>query len=366
MRGDARSDPDIGYMHAALRHAERGWGRVHPNPLVGAVIVADGQIIADGHHREYGGPHGEIEALRAAGDRARGATLYVTLEPCSHHGKTPPCTDAIMAAGIKRVVFGAADPNPVAGGGADVLRQAGIEVRGGVQADHVRRQNAIFFKLHERAGCFVALKLAMSLDARLTRATGTRERVTGDVAEREVHRLRSGFDAVMIGANTARIDDPLLTVRHAPPSIRPPARIVIDTHATLSPQSRLVGSLDQAPLVVICGEAAETTALTTAGVSVITVPTRDGRVDLHDAIGQLEAAGIHSILCEGGATLGAGLLEEGMVDRIYAFVAPALFGTGGTAAFPVGNAHFPRHFSIFRIAQHGEDALLILDRCLPA
>ncbi len=366
MARDTRSDADIGYLHAAIRHAEAGWGRVQPNPLVGAVVVRDNQIIADGSHREYGGPHAEVEALRAAGEAARGATLYVSLEPCCHHGKTPPCTDAIIAAGITRVVYGAPDPNPLAGGGADVLRAAGIEVRGGVHAEHVRRQNAMFFKLHERGGCFVALKLAMSLDARLTRAPGVRERVTDDVAEREVHRLRSGFDGIMVGAHTARIDDPLLTVRHAPPAIRPPVRIVIDTHASLAPDSALVRSLDEAPLVVICGEAADTTALTRAGVGIITVPTQDDRVDLGQAIHELAAAGVYSILCEGGATLGAALLAEDRVDRIYTFLAPALFGTGGTPAFPLQTGTSVPRFSIFRIARHGEDALLILDRCLPA
>lgn len=366
MARDAKSDADIGYLHAAMRHAEAGWGRVHPNPLVGALVVKDGQIIADGHHREYGGPHAEIEALQAAGEAARGATLYVTLEPCSHHGKTPPCTDAIIAAGIARVVYGAADPNPLAAGGGQVLRQAGIDVRGGVQAETVRRQNAIFFKLHERGDCFVALKLAMSLDARLTRTPDARERVTGDVAEREVHRLRSGFDGIMIGAHTARIDDPQLTVRHARPPIRPPVRIVIDTHASLSPDSALVRSLDQAPLVVICGDDADTVTLTSAGVGVITVPAPDGRVDLGAALEQLAAAGLHSLLCEGGARLGASLLAEDRVDRLYAFLAPTLLGTGGTAAFPLQEGVSAPRFSIFRIARHGEDALLILDRCLPA
>jgi diaminohydroxyphosphoribosylaminopyrimidine deaminase/5-amino-6-(5-phosphoribosylamino)uracil reductase len=366
MAADPKSDADIGYMHAALRHAEAGWGRVHPNPLVGAVLVKNTQIIADGHHREYGGAHAEIEALRTAGEEARGATLYVTLEPCCHYGKTPPCTDAIIAAGIKRVVYGAPDPTPIAGGGAQILRQAGIEVRGGVLADQARRQNAIFFKLHERGGCYVALKLAMSLDASLTRTAGARERVTSDVAEQEVHRLRSGFDGVMIGINTARIDDPLLTVRHARPSIRPPARVVIDTHALLSPQSALVRSLDEAPVVVICGDEADTKALTSAGVGVITVPEKNGHVDLAEAFEQLAAAGIYSVFCEGGATLGAALLAEGRVDRIYAFVAPKLFGGAGTAAFPLEKGGSAPCFSIFRIAQHGEDALLILDRCLPA
>src|SRR5688572_26265251 len=222
---DAQDGIDIGYMHAALRLAENGWGRVHPNPVVGAVVVVDRKVVGEGFHVEYGGPHAEVEALRNAGERARGATLYVTLEPCSHQGKTPPCTDAIVASGIKRVVFGASDPNHLARGGAKLLQQAGIEVKGGVEADDARAQNAAFFKQHEKGGCYVALKLAMSLDARLTRESGKRERVTGDVADEEVHRLRSGFDGILVGTNTARIDNPVLTVRRARTPIRPPVRI---------------------------------------------------------------------------------------------------------------------------------------------
>jgi diaminohydroxyphosphoribosylaminopyrimidine deaminase/5-amino-6-(5-phosphoribosylamino)uracil reductase len=354
---------DIGYMHAALRLAEQGWGHVHPNPVVGAVVVSNRAVIGEGFHAQYGGPHAEVNALRAAGDAARGATLYITLEPCSHHGKTPPCTDAIIAAGIKRVVYGASDPNHLARGGAQVLKDAGIEVVGGVEADDARAQNAAFFKQHERGGCYVALKLAMSLDARLTREAGKRERVTGDVADREVHRLRAGFDGIIIGTNTARIDDPQLTVRHDVHPIRPPARIVIDTHASLSASSRLVQSQQLSPLVVICSETADTRHLTDAGVGVITVPTDHDHVDLRAALDQLASAGIFSLLCEGGATLGAALLEADLVDRIYAFITPEIFGMQGTAAFPLQNPLKDGRFRLHRIAQHGEDALLMLDRC---
>ena len=360
---DAQDGIDVGYMHAALRLAEKGWGRVHPNPIVGAVVVVDRKVVGEGYHQEFGGPHAEIEALRNAGERARGATLYVTLEPCCHHGKTPPCTEAIIRAGVARVVYGASDPNPSAGGGARLLHEAGIDVKGGVEAQDVRTQNAAFFKLHGQGGCYVALKLAMSLDARLTTAAEKRERVTSDVADREVHRIRSGFDGILIGTNTARIDDPLLTVRLARPPIRPPARIVIDTHASVKADSRLATSLNEAPLVVICGHDAETTHLTSAGVGVITVDTEDGHVDLAQAFEQLAAAGIYSILCEGGATLGAALLAGGHVDRIYAFVAPEIFGSGGTAAFPLTNPLKDSKFKLCRIAQHGRDALLMLDRC---
>ncbi len=363
---DKQDGIDIGFLHAARRLADKGWGRVHPNPLVGAVVVVDNEIVGKGYHAEFGGPHGEVAALRDAGEKARGATLYVTLEPCAHHGKTPPCTDAIIAAGIKRVVFGARDPHKQAAGGAEVLRQAGIEVKGGVEEKFIRTQNAPFFRMHERGGCFVALKLAMSLDARLTRDHGKREQVTGDVANQEVHRLRSGFDGIMVGINTVRIDDPLLTVRLTPPSIRPPARIVVDTHATLSTSSRLVQTIDQAPVVVISGETADTRALASAGVRVIAVPIKSGHVDLRAALEQLAAEGIHSLLCEGGARLGTVLLEQDLVDRIYTFIAPDLFGSAGLAAFPLKNPLPAGRFELQRIAKTGSDALLMLDRCLPA
>ena len=363
---DAHDGIDIGYMHAALRLAERGWGRAHPNPIVGAVVVFNREVVGQGYHREYGAAHAEIEALRDAGERARGATLYVTLEPCCHYGKTPPCTDAIVEAGIVRVVYGAGDPNPIAGGGAEVLRQAGIEVKGNVESEYVRTQNAAFFTLHEGARSFVALKLAMSLDARLTTSPNARQRVTGEAADREVHRLRSGFDAVMIGANTARVDNPLLTVRHGYQSIRPPLRVVIDTHAALRPDSRLVRSMDQAPLVVICSETADTDELLRAGVPIITVPTEaHGWVDVEQAFEQLAAAGVHSLLCEGGGTLGGSLLAAGLIDRIYVFIAPKIFGTAGTPAFPLENPLDSTSYQLKRIARYGEDALLMLDRCSP-
>ena len=354
---------DIGYMHAALRLAERGWGRVQPNPLVGAVVVRDNQVIGEGFHREYGGPHAEVEALHAAGDAARGATLYVTLEPCAHFGKTPPCTQAILQSGVARVVYGAGDPNPLARGGARLLTQAGIEVKPNVEESYVRTQNAAFFKRHEQGGSFVALKLAMSLDARLTTSPTKCERVTGQAADREVHRLRSGFDAVMIGANTARIDDPLLTIRYDFAPVRAPVRIVIDTNATLAPASRLVGSRDQGEVWVITSPVADATALAAAGARILPAPLADGRLDLREVLALLEREGIGTILCEGGAALGAALLQGGLIDRIYAFFAPKFFGSGGTAAFPLENPLAGAGWRLQRIAQHGEDALLMLDRC---
>ncbi|HYR07316.1 MAG TPA: bifunctional diaminohydroxyphosphoribosylaminopyrimidine deaminase/5-amino-6-(5-phosphoribosylamino)uracil reductase RibD, partial [Longimicrobium sp.] len=226
---DAASPQDIPYMRRAIALAANGWGRVAPNPMVGCVIVRDGEVVGEGWHTEYGQPHAEVEALRAAGDRARGATAYVSLEPCSHWGKTPPCTDALIAAGVRRVVFGAFDPNPKAQGGAEVLRAAEIEVAGGVEEPAVHDQNAVFFHAHSPAGQerpFVALKLAMSLDARIADRDGRSVWITGEASRAEVHRLRAGYDGIAVGIGTALADDPLLTVRGAVEPRVPPVRIV--------------------------------------------------------------------------------------------------------------------------------------------
>ncbi|MGQ0812906.1 MAG: bifunctional diaminohydroxyphosphoribosylaminopyrimidine deaminase/5-amino-6-(5-phosphoribosylamino)uracil reductase RibD [Gemmatimonadota bacterium] len=356
------------HLRSALELAERGWGRVHPNPLVGALVVRDGVVVGTGCHREFGGAHAEVEALTQAGEAARGATLYVTLEPCCHHGKTPPCTHAIIRSGIATVVFGTADPHPQAGGGADVLRRAGINVVGGVESEAVRQQNALFFHTLEQPAPFVALKLAMSLDARIAGAPGERTRITADEADREVHRLRSGFDAILIGSNTARIDDPLLTVRYAPASIRPPIRIVLDSKATLSTKSALLRTVAEAPVWVVCGTGASVSRvadLERAGARPIVVHSRKRRVPIGMLLERLKAEGVGTILCEGGATVAAALLDANAVDRLYAFIAPVLLGEGGVAAFPVSNPLKSGSWRASRIAQLGNDALLMFDKCLP-
>lgn len=359
------NDVHARYMRGALELAERGWGRVHPNPMVGAVVVRDGEIVGEGCHREYGRAHAEVEALAQAGDAARGATLYVTLEPCSHQGKTPPCTDAIIRAGVATVVFGADDPNPQAAGGAQILRQAGINVVNGVSADAVRQQNSIFFHGIGNNRPFVALKLAMSLDARIARAPGERTRITADEADHEVHRLRSGFDAILIGSNTARIDDPLLTVRKAPPPIRPPVRIILDTHAIIEDDSALLHSIQDAPVWVFVGgnvPAVRIKDLERLGVRVFRPGRQKGRVPLKKVLETLWQNDVRSIFCEGGATLGAALLAKDMVERIYLFVAPQLLGPQGVPAFPLESLPKKQNWRTSRIAQVGNDALLMLER----
>ena len=367
---DGRRETDRRFMDRALALAPDGWGRVHPNPLVGAVVVRDGEVVGSGAHREYGGVHAEVEALREAGDRARGATLYVTLEPCAHHGKTPPCTDAILDHGVARVVYAVADPHPDAAGGGARLREAGVEVVDGVEEERARTQNATFLTPIERARPFVALKFGLSLDARIAARAGERTRITGPESEAEVHRLRSGYDAILVGGRTARIDDPSLTVRHAPAPRVPPVRVVADPGAALRPDGTLARTAPEVPVLVLAAEDAppdRVARLEAMGVEVERVPRSgagpeapsEGGLDLPVALDRLYSRGLRTIFCEGGGRLGAGLLEAGRVDRLYIFQAPVVLGSQGVPAFP-GAAGFRGRCVDVRAM--GGDALLIIDR----
>lgn len=353
-------------MRRALTLAERGWGRVHPNPLVGAVVVRDGEVVGEGFHGEYGGPHAEVVALRAAGERARGATLYVTLEPCSHFGKTPPCVDAIQDAGVARVVIAAEDPSPRAGGGAERLRAAGIEVEVGLERDAARAQNAIFHHSVEREVPYVALKYALSLDGRLAATPGRPSTVTGPESHTEVHRLRAGFDAILVGIGTALADDPLLTVRGELTPRVPPIRIIVDSDARLPLDSRLLSTLDVAPLWVLCAEDAPADrkhALESRGARILAAARTEHGIALDVALAQLWEEGVRSIFCEGGGRLGASFLEGDQVERLYLFYAPKLFGRDGVPAFP-GRVGAALHEGWRRLAARtfGEDVLMIVDR----
>lgn len=356
-------DEDRQYMRRALQLAESGWGRVQPNPLVGAVVVRDGRVVAEAAHREFGGPHAEAEALRAAGNEARGATLYVTLEPCNHQGKTPPCTDAILAAGIGRVVFAASDPNPQAAGGADRLRRAGIVVLEGIEREAARVQNAIFFHATERASPFVALKYALSLDAKLSRLPGRPTSVTGSAARQDAHRLRAGFDAIMVGAGTVLADDPLLTARGDVTPRTPAIRMVLASDAGLPPGARLLSTPESGPVWVFHAPGADVALLKAPGVRAIGVP-RDGDVlRLDGVLDQAWRDGVRSILCEGGGRLGAALLRGGHVQRLYLYVAPVIFGEAGVPAFPGEFEGTPvAGWEITGLRRLDPDVLLQLDR----
>lgn len=352
-------------MRRALELARRGWGRVHPNPMVGAVIVRDGEVVGEGFHDESGGPHAEAAALRAAGAATRGATLYVTLEPCAHHGRTPPCVDAIITAGIERVVYATSDPNPQAAGGAQRLADAGIDVIAGVERDAARALNAQFFHIHESGPPFVALKLAMSLDAGIAKAPGVRTSLTGPVALAAMHALRSGYDGILIGIGTVLSDDPLLTVREAPVRTQP-VRIVADTLARLPLDSNLVRSIGDAPVWVLCADDAADDAagaLEAAGVRVIRVPRDGDHIDLRQALAMLANEGIHTLFAEGGADLAGSLLELDAVQRMYLFLAPLFLGPGAVPAFGPTRPEQDR-WRCTSTEWHGSDVLVTMD--LPA
>src|SRR5437899_3287360 len=319
-------------MERALDLARRGWGRVAPNPLVGAVVLAGDRALAEGYHAEYGGPHAEVSALEAAGAGARGATLVVNLEPCAHHGKTPPCTDAILAAGVARVVAAIPDPDPQARGGAAVLRARGVTVAIGLLAEAGAALNAPFLFARLRSERpFVALKLATSIDGRIADAAGRSQWVSGEAARDFVHWLRAGFDAIAVGGTTALMDNPQLTVRGKVAPRRPPVRVVFDRRAMLNPGVTLVRTAREVPTWVVASLEApvpSVTALEQNGVRVFRPAS------LAAGLGQLREAGIQSLLCEGGGALGTKLLVDGQVDRLYWIQSPVWLGEGAVPAFP--------------------------------
>jgi diaminohydroxyphosphoribosylaminopyrimidine deaminase/5-amino-6-(5-phosphoribosylamino)uracil reductase len=321
---------DSRFMRQAVRLARRGLGRTSPNPPVGAVVVAGGRVVARGYHRGAGCPHGEIEALRAAGPRSRGATLYVTLEPCNHHGRTPPCTEAILAAGVRRVVFGVRDPNPrVRGGGAARLRRRGIVVESGVEADACAELVAAFSSLVTRGRPLVTLKLAASLDGRIATRTGASRWITSAPARDLVHRLRNEYDAVMVGAGTVLADDPELTCRLR--GGRDPLRVIVDGRLRTPLTARVV-SAAAAPGTVIATttrSGRKLDALRRRGVRVLTLPGRAATISLPALMRRLAADGVSSVLIEGGAVLAATAVRARVVDRAFFFLASKLIGGDG-------------------------------------
>ena len=346
-------------MRRALALARLGWGQTAPNPMVGAVVVRDGAVVGEGHHARYGGPHAEVVALEAAGDGARGATLYVTLEPCAHHGKTPPCVDAIIAAGVSRVVAAVRDPHPVAAGGMERLQAAGIDVVIGDGAEAAAELNAPF--LHAgRTRPWVTLKLAATLDGAIADAGGGSRWITGERARREAHRMRANTDAIMVGINTAAADDPELTVRGVKAPRVPPRRVIVDPSARLPVDGKLATSARRVPVIVLATPAApvdRVAALQAAGVEVI---PGDG---LPDWLRELRGREIRSLLVEGGARLGGAMLAAGVVDRLALFHAPVILGPGGLNAFqfaPVMAIGQARRLRLVERKSLGDDMLTVL------
>ena len=322
------------WMRRALELAERGRGHVEPNPLVGAVIVRAGTIVGEGWYQKFGAPHAEVIAFMQAGDRARGADLYVTLEPCCHHGKTPPCTDAVIQAGITRVFAALEDPFPqVAGKGAEQLRAAGIPVVFGLCNEDARRQNAPYVKLLGTGRPYVHAKWAMSLDGKIATRTGDSKWISNEASRRRVHELRGRMDGILVGIGTALADDPLLTAR--PPGPRVACRVILDSKAQLPATAQLVRTTAQVPtLIVTC--AAHASTLKAAGCEILRLPgDGNGRVDLLSLLDELGRRRWTNLLIEGGAAVLGSFFALDAVDEIHAFVAPKVIGGDG-AKSPIG------------------------------
>jgi diaminohydroxyphosphoribosylaminopyrimidine deaminase/5-amino-6-(5-phosphoribosylamino)uracil reductase len=372
--GDAgpRED-DLRFMGEALALALEARGLTSPNPLVGAVVVAEGRVVGRGYHRRAGGGHAEVEALAEAGALARGATLYATLEPCNHHGRTPPCVQAVLAAGIHRVVVAAADPNPrVAGGGALALRAAGVDVTLGCLEVEARAANRVFYTAMERGRPHVTLKWAMTLDGKIAASDRRSRWITGPAAREEAHRLRSLSDAVVVGIGTALADDPALDVRLPTPWPREPLRVVVDSHARLPTSARCIGAGTAARTVVAVADAApddQVARLVSSGITVLVCKSDRGRVDVFDLAAQLFAMDVTSMLVEGGGELHASFVEAALVDRVAVFVAPKLVG-GAAAPTPVGGSGLPLPDALCldrpTVRVLGDDWLIEGDVCRPA
>ena len=359
---------DIEYMRRAIELAERGVGFTNPNPMVGAVIVKGGKVIGEGWHERCGEWHAERNAFKNCTVPAEGATMYVTLEPCCHYGKTPPCTEAIIEHGIARVVIGMEDPNPlVAGKGIALLREAGIEVVCGVEEEALREQNRVFLKYISTKLPWVAMKTAMTLDGKIATRTGDSKWITGAEARAYVHELRHRFMAILVGIGTAVADDPLLNCRIEGRGVRQPIRVVVDSNARLSLDSQLVKTAGEYRTIVAHTRFApeeRVKALRETGVEMLLCKEKEGLVDVRNLLELLGQSGIDSILLEGGGSLNYTFLSEGLADELYAFIAPKIVG-GMNAKTPVEGAGMEKmadaiNLELENVLNIGHDVLLKL------
>ena len=323
------------HMQRAMQLAAGGLGRTSPNPAVGAVIVKDGKVVGEGLHLRAGEPHAEVFALREAEEKAKGATLYVTLEPCTVDGRTPPCAPQLVKAGIKKVVVGLVDPDPrVQGRGIELLREAGVEVQMADPDYQLMCAEIIrgFVKRITAGRPYVTMKFASSLDGKIATHTGDSKYITGIEARRWVHRERDDHDAIMVGINTVLKDDPQLTARE--PLGRTPTKIIVDSHGRMPKEARLLEDTENGVIVLTTREGGEKLK-NRSDLKVVRVPTKDGRVCLEEGLKKLGDAGFNSIFLEGGSTLNGAMLDRGLVDRVAGFVAPVLLG-GQDAVSPIG------------------------------
>lgn len=358
---------DVEAMDRALALALRGWGRVNPNPLVGALLLRDGQVVGEGYHAELGGPHAEAAALASCAD-PKGTTCVVTLEPCAHQGKTAPCAPALLSAGVRRVVAAMRDPNPKAAGGLELLRQGGVVVEVGLRQEAAAAMNAPFLWGVARPDRpFVALKIAVSLDGFIADAQGRSQWISGEEARGYAQWLRAGFDAVAVGRRTADADDPQLTARGPVIPRIPPRRVVFARSGRVREDLRLVRTAKEVPTVVVTSpQARDWTAKRLSGTGVQVI----GADGVRAALRQLRELGVVSVLVEGGSTLAAELLGRDLVDRLYQIQAPVWLGTGMPAFGPreavlLKSAH---PWVVTERRALGRDSLLVVDRelCLAA
>ncbi|HNW76108.1 MAG TPA: bifunctional diaminohydroxyphosphoribosylaminopyrimidine deaminase/5-amino-6-(5-phosphoribosylamino)uracil reductase RibD [Bacteroidales bacterium] len=328
------------YMERAIRLAGKGAGWVNPNPLVGAVVVKDNVIIGEGYHQYFGGPHAEVNAIAACTADPAGATLYVTLEPCTHTGKTPPCTQLILEKHIAKVIIGMSDPNPLVNGkGIELLRNSGVEVESGVLEHKIRRQNEVFIKYITTGMPFVVLKSAMTLDGKTASVTRASRWITGETSRKMVHRMRAQYSAVMTGINTVIQDDPLLNVRLKKKQSHQPLRIILDSTLKISREAKVIQTEPLLSVIATTHHAdpEKIQMLERIGVHVIVCPEDNGQVSLEYLVKALGAMEIDSVMIEGGSTLAFSAIRTGIVDKLVTFIAPRILG-GEKAPTPVGGA----------------------------
>lgn len=375
-RSGAGNMTDERFMEMAFVLAKKGMGRVNPNPLVGAVIVKQGKIIGQGFHEKYGGPHAERNALKSCMENPEGAALYVTLEPCCHYGKTPPCTEAIIKSGIKKVFIACQDPNPeVAGKGIDTLRTAGIEVVTGILREEGERLNEVFFHCIQTNTPFVVMKYAMTMDGKIAAAWGDSKWITGEEARKNVHLDRGRYSSIMVGVRTVIKDNPLLTCRMS--GGRNPIRIVCDTNLNTPLDAAVVelaGKAGQGKTIIAtsCADEEKQEEFKRRGCEIILLPRENGHINLKLLMKELWAGGIDSVFLEGGGTLNFSALQEGIVNKIQAYIAPKILG-GEKAKTPVEGMGVEWVADCIRlknqrITRLGEDFLIeseVDDTCLP-
>jgi diaminohydroxyphosphoribosylaminopyrimidine deaminase/5-amino-6-(5-phosphoribosylamino)uracil reductase len=360
-------DPDKRFMKECLRLAKKGLGKTSPNPMVGAVIVREGRIIASGYHKKAGLLHAEAEALSKLGGKAEaGDTLYVSLEPCNHYGRTPPCTLAILKSGLKRVVIGMPDPNPnVSGGGAQFMRARGIEVRSGVLESECRRLNEVYIKYILTGRPFVIAKSAVTIDGWSATSTGQSKWITNEQSRRFAHRLRGMVDGILVGAGTVIADDPLLTKRTGKMKGGNPLRIIVDTRLRIPNNARVLNPDPDITTLLVVGENINSGLLKTVereGVSTFICPLKEGMIDLNALMNELGRRSITSVMVEGGSRVMGSMIRERLIDKFYVFKAPRVFG--GDDGIPMARGAGPENvdeslmMKEIRIKRFGDDMLI--------